>query len=42
VTGAVGEEREARQRAFFNRLGLAATQDPDRFQINFALTHGGA
>jgi hypothetical protein len=42
MTGAVGKDRETKQRALFNRLGVAATQDPDRFQIDFALTHGEA
>jgi hypothetical protein len=39
--GDVGERRASQQRAEFARLGLVAGTDPDRFQINFALTHGG-
>ena len=39
--GDIGAKRQARQRAHFARLGLMEGDDPDRFQINFALTHGG-
>jgi len=39
--GDVGEKREARQRAHYLGLGLVEGSDPARFQIDFALTHGG-
>jgi len=39
--GEVGAMREARQRAHLLGLGLAEGSDPARFQIDFALTHGG-
>jgi len=39
--GEVGTRREARQRAHYLGLGLAEGSDPARFQIDFALTHGG-
>jgi hypothetical protein len=39
--GDIGAKRQARQRAHFERLGLVTGNDPDRFQINFAITHGG-
>jgi hypothetical protein len=41
IRGEEGEAREARQRAYCLRLGLAAGNDPGRFRINFALVHGG-
>jgi hypothetical protein len=41
LTGRVGEERTTQQRAHIARLGLGPGDDPDRFQIDFALTHGG-
>jgi len=39
--GAIGGFREARQRLQLQRLGLVEGSDPDRFTIDFALTHGG-
>jgi hypothetical protein len=39
--GPEGEQRTKRQRNFAQRLGLAEGNDPSRFQINFAMTHGG-
>jgi hypothetical protein len=39
--GDVGRQREARQRSHFERLGLVEGNDPGRFHIDFALTHGG-
>jgi hypothetical protein len=39
--GEVDSKRADRQRAQFERLGLVAGTDPNRFQIDFALTHGG-
>ncbi|HMG24043.1 MAG TPA: hypothetical protein VK607_22060 [Kofleriaceae bacterium] len=41
LDGAVGAAREARQRAHYQRIGLVEGTDPDRFQIDFAITHGG-
>jgi hypothetical protein len=41
LNGAVGDEREQRQRMHYERMGLVEGGDPDRFAINFALTHGG-
>lgn len=38
--GAVGAEREARQRQFYERSGLVEGDDPSRFTIDFALAHG--
>ena len=39
--GEIGMMRESRQRAHYLGLGLAEGSDPARFQIDFALTHGG-
>jgi hypothetical protein len=39
--GDAGADRSERQRAHFTRLGLVEGDDPARFQIDFALTHGG-
>jgi len=39
--GSIGHEREERQRRHYERMGLIEGSDPDRFQIDFALTHGG-
>ncbi len=39
--GNVGNARELRQRLHYQRLGLVEGNDPERFTINFALTHGG-
>jgi hypothetical protein len=39
--GAIGGFREARQRLQLQRLGLVEGSDPDRFTIDFAMTHGG-
>ncbi len=39
--GDIGERRESRQRNHFERLGLVEGTDPNRFQIDFAITHGG-
>lgn len=39
--GAEGKLREERQRRYAQRLGLLAGSDPRRFQINFAMLHGG-
>jgi hypothetical protein len=39
--GEVGEARKQRQRRHYERLGLVEGSDPDRFSIDFALTHGG-
>jgi hypothetical protein len=39
--GAAGEAREVRQRRFSQRLGLVAGNDEGRFQIDFAMVHGG-
>lgn len=41
LRGPEGEAREARQRAYCLRLGLAEGRDPARFRIDFALVHGG-
>jgi len=41
LDGELGQQRLERQRAHIARLGLAAGDDPDRFEIDFALTHGG-
>jgi len=38
--GDAGDQRATQQRAYFARLGLGPGGDPDRFQIDFALTHG--
>jgi hypothetical protein len=37
----LSEERAARQRRFGEHLGLASRDDANRFQVNFALVHGG-
>jgi hypothetical protein len=37
----VGCERERKQRKHYERAGLVEGDDPARFSINFALTHGG-
>jgi hypothetical protein len=39
--GDVGARRQARQRLHLQRLGLVEGSDPDRFTVDFALTHGG-
>ena len=39
--GAEGVLREERQRRFSQRLGLVEGSDPNRFQIDFAMVHGG-
>ena len=39
--GDVGKQRIARQRRSYQRLGLVEGNDPNRFMVNFALTHGG-
>jgi hypothetical protein len=39
--GATGEARVSRQRRYYERMGLMEGNDPDRFTIDFALTHGG-
>jgi hypothetical protein len=39
--GETGAVREARQRSHYQSLGLVEGDDPDRFQIDFAITHGG-
>jgi hypothetical protein len=39
--GSAGESREAQQRAHYQSLGLVEGSDPRRFQLDFALTHGG-
>jgi hypothetical protein len=41
LSGEIGQHREARQRNHFERAGLVEGSDPNRFQIDFALTHGG-
>jgi hypothetical protein len=41
LQGVDGVARETRQRRYYNRIGLAEGCDPDRFRIDFALTHGG-
>ena len=41
LSGEIGRRREARQRNHFERAGLVEGSDPGRFQIDFALTHGG-
>jgi hypothetical protein len=41
VDGDAGARRKARQRAHYQRLGLVEGNDPDRFMIDFALTHQG-
>jgi hypothetical protein len=41
VHGEIGHMRERRQRNHFERAGLVEGNDPNRFQIDFALTHGG-
>jgi hypothetical protein len=39
--GKIGAARESRQRSHYQSLGLVEGDDPDRFQIDFAITHGG-
>jgi hypothetical protein len=39
--GDSGIHRKTRQRAHYQRLGLVEGNDPDRFAIDFALTHQG-
>jgi hypothetical protein len=39
--GEVGKKRAQQQRVHLTRLGLVAGDDPARFEIDFALTHGG-
>ncbi|HLX08964.1 MAG TPA: peptidase M4 [Thermoanaerobaculia bacterium] len=39
--GTEGKLREERQQRYAQRLGLLAGNDPRRFQINFAMLHGG-
>jgi hypothetical protein len=39
--GASGKEREERQRHHYERTGLVEGSDPDRFEVDFALTHAG-
>jgi hypothetical protein len=39
--GDAGKQREVRQRNFLARSGLVEGNDPNRFRIDFALTHGG-
>jgi hypothetical protein len=41
LEGDSGTRRKARQRAHYQRLGLVEGNDPDRFMIDFALTHQG-
>jgi hypothetical protein len=41
LEGEVGDRRKMRQRAHYQRLGLAEGNDPDRFMIDFALAHQG-
>ena len=41
LRGETGAVREARQRSHYQSLGLVEGDDPDRFQIDFAITHGG-
>lgn len=41
LDGDAGARRQSRQRAHLQRLGLVEGSDPDRFRIDFALTHGG-
>jgi hypothetical protein len=42
LSGESRAQRLARQRAHIARLGLAPGDNPDRFQIDFALTHEGS
>jgi hypothetical protein len=39
--GAGIEKREDRQRRHYERIGLVEGSDPDRFEVDFALAHGG-
>lgn len=39
--GEQGKKREARQRAYSQKLGLTEGNDPNRFQIDFAMVHEG-
>jgi hypothetical protein len=39
--GADGKTREGRQRRYCESIGLVAGDDPSRFQIDFAMVHGG-
>ena len=39
--GAEGREREARQRRYCQRIGLVEGSGAERFQVNFAMVHGG-
>jgi hypothetical protein len=39
--GTTGEARERRQRRHYERMGLVEGTDPDRFAIDFAITHRG-
>ena len=41
LDGAEGQSREERQRRYAQRIGLVEGRDPDRFQIDFAMVHGG-
>lgn len=39
--GEEGQDRATRQRAYCQKLGLMEGNDPDRFQIDFAMVHEG-
>jgi hypothetical protein len=41
MSGVVGAQREQRQRMHYQSVGLVEGHDPDRFMIDFAMTHGG-
>jgi hypothetical protein len=41
LDGSEGKLREERQRSYNQHLGLVEGNDPDRFQINFAMVHEG-
>jgi hypothetical protein len=39
--GGEGTRRQGRQRSYYSSLGLFEGDDPARFQVDFALVHGG-
>jgi hypothetical protein len=41
LDGAEGKARAERQRRYSQRIGLVEGRDPGRFQIDFAMVHGG-
>jgi hypothetical protein len=41
ISRQLSEERAVRQRRFGEHLGVAGKRDLNRFQVNFAMVHGG-